>query len=759
MGTGPWWQDVLDGAFGGGWQHNVPKLFRSVRIDGVEATQAVQAWRSARHLSDPLDVVADNDVPLIAYKPLMVRAYLRSFGYTSPPGMRGRMRVRRQGSLFGLPALDVTLDQLNAPSVPARENPDYAAERGTLAATLNFLISAEHAAGALELELTIWEAGTPDVVVHSYTQALDVTLTQRLHVRGVFMDYNGPDQAGTGTLDLAAPTLADLAATSDATIASMPVAADAIFSSAGTLSWSTPLTGVATSPGGCSAEWYALNAALAEVKTEDGNRDDLVYMGFLPVGVPIANVGGCASHGVTSASNGEDITMAHEIGHGLGLGHAPCGDNGPDGDYPAYEPHDPSGSPGGRLGEYGLDPAAGDVKLPGERDYMGYCGGDWLSLYHYRKLIGVHALQPGSTNAAPELPHVPEWVDPWVWPWEELIDPLGPFVRRPFDPRRLRRAEPLVSVIGLLEDDHLSVLSVSRVRALPTLPGARRTGLVGHLIGSDRAPLASAPLMTLPAHGCGGGCGSGCGGPDGPRIVQALIPDRGEGTALSITRGAWADDRRGDVAEDRTSKTVWERSAPAARPVVGDLEVAVDGDRGEARWTSRAADGDVRFSLCVSYDQGRSWNALARKSGCGRGEDRITFDASALPGGEASFELRVHDGFHSVSTVSRPVRVPPRAPIVAITSPRQRAPLAPGAPLVLAAQIIDRGERGRRAAGRSAERVTWLLDGERVAQGRQAVAKQPHPGEHRLSVEVETAYGRAESAIRILVRGDDVRPA
>ena len=49
---------------------------------------------------------------------------------------------------------------------------------------------------------------------------------------------------------------------------------------------------MATAPGGCSTQWLSLNAAVAGVRTNDGNRNDVIYYGLLPNGVPIANVGG-----------------------------------------------------------------------------------------------------------------------------------------------------------------------------------------------------------------------------------------------------------------------------------------------------------------------------------------------------------------------------------------------------------------------------------------------------------------------------------
>src|SRR5829696_7692637 len=56
-------------------------------IQGVEVTQAIQHYESARHLTDPADRQPDNAVTLIAGKPAWVRVYVRSSwfsgGFTS----------------------------------------------------------------------------------------------------------------------------------------------------------------------------------------------------------------------------------------------------------------------------------------------------------------------------------------------------------------------------------------------------------------------------------------------------------------------------------------------------------------------------------------------------------------------------------------------------------------------------------------------------------------------------------------------------
>ncbi len=76
----------------------------------------------------------------------------------------------------------------------------------------------------------------------------------------------------------------------------------------------------------------------------------------------------------TSFSQALPTTVAHEIGHNMGLWHAPCGGaGGPD---PLY-PH-----PWGVIGAWGYDRENRRLVSPHAPDLMSYCGGQWISEYH-----------------------------------------------------------------------------------------------------------------------------------------------------------------------------------------------------------------------------------------------------------------------------------------------------------------------------------------------------------------------------------------
>lgn len=86
------------------------------------------------------------------------------------------------------------------------------------------------------------------------------------------------------------------------------------------------------------------------------------------------------------------VTLAHEMGHTMGLRHAPCG--GAAGPDPAYPFSD------ARTGAFGMDIAGGNViKIPTGTDIMSYCENQWVSVYNYRNVLSLRARSPNGVPA------------------------------------------------------------------------------------------------------------------------------------------------------------------------------------------------------------------------------------------------------------------------------------------------------------------------------------------------------------------------
>jgi len=711
-------------------------------IDGIEVTQAIQYYRADQHLTNANDRGADNSVRLVASKPAWARVYVRTGLLGSDGAVTGDLVIERQEYPFLLWTVIGTLSPQSPASIVTQSNPNYVTERSTLGSTLNFIIPATMMWGRMRITARIWrqDAGNTSPV-STWTEALDATLLQTLRLRGILINYNGPTSLNPGAplMNLPAPTLADLQATSAWTLTTNPVQSQGNYSSAGTMPWSTPLTGVATNPGGCSTQWLSLNAAVAQVKANDGNRTDLIYYGLLPAGTPIANVGGCESSGVSTGPNGQQVTMTHEVGHGAGLAHGPCGTPG-DPNYPAYEPYDPANSPTASLGEYGLDINNGTMHPPAEKDYMSYCGPVWISLYHHGRLINNAKFDPRIVGVKKFKP--PILVDPFLWPWEYIPDP-PPWERFPGDLRM--KAEKVISIVGVVtERRDVQVQSVMRVTALPAVADAQRTTFTAELVGKDGTIVARAPMMRLEGHGCG--CKDGHGSDDEPYAFQALVPNTEAGAALRIVH------RTSDEGED---VEIWRRRAPERQPKVSKFTVRLSEGAGIASWDAHGAgETPLEFSLQFSKDRGRSWNGLA----VGVRGTSFRFSLAELPSGPVIFRLLAHDGFYSTEATSRPIGLPRRAPTVSILHPQEGPMLVAGQPLRLwgavstaTGQLVD------------PENCEWRLDGKVVGRGTEVWVTTPTAGTHRCALTVDTDQGRSEAVVtfRSSVTGEpeDERPA
>lgn len=139
------------------------------------------------------------------------------------------------------------------------------------------------------------------------------------------------------------------------------------------------------------AGWQTLLERLTGLwSVEVGFGSPHLYLGIIPAGGPNGSwfQGGISGLGwlgyrvsvAVDMGEGTAVGAAHEIGHNFGRRHAPCGNpNNVDPNFPY---------PDGSIGVYGVDTSETELLDPHQaRDFMSYCGPEWVSDYTYEALI------------------------------------------------------------------------------------------------------------------------------------------------------------------------------------------------------------------------------------------------------------------------------------------------------------------------------------------------------------------------------------
>ena len=344
-------------------------------IEGIEATQATQFYKSSRHLHAPHSE-PDNSVPLIEQKHLAIRVYpdLQAPWWFPGSTVDGGVWFRR---------IDVsdtykTAFRLNSPITGRRA---LSIDRGNRNHTLNFRISDLYTRGRLIVYARVW---TDSWGARRYSpwfgRIFNFTAVPHVRIRAHGIHYQ------RGAINRPAPPLSDFLATGVYLRKTYPMSRFN-FVSYDVINFGGDLND--TSGGGCGAGWNALWNQLRALYFATGQ--DASHYGLMQKGIPTA-YGGCGGGNVGASFVGDGSIMAQELGHALDdRRHAPgCSAGDPDPNYPHYS-HPSSAT----IGEYGMDYATGAVYDPNiNNDFMGYCPDPWVSPYTYRTLINAVNNQP-----------------------------------------------------------------------------------------------------------------------------------------------------------------------------------------------------------------------------------------------------------------------------------------------------------------------------------------------------------------------------
>lgn len=685
----------------------------NLSVQGLEVTQAIQYYRANQHMTDPADRGPDNSLRLVTNKTAWVRTYLRSgqdpaFDNGQVVGISGTLIVeRRVGGVWSTVA---SIAPQNGPIVAEDSFVNYDAERGNINSTLNFVVPAAIMTGLLRFTVNVASPFQCPGNKSSGSAQVDVNLTQTLNAAFITIAYNGPDNAGTGTLNLPAPTLPQCQAETSWAMTTYPVSGTPNVRLAGTFVTNTPLNDPRSCPGCCSPNWQPLLQQVANLVALDQAANPggaWVYYGIVNGGIPV-NVPGCNGWGATGGLAGQPQTYAHEIGHQFGLPHARCGNAGNgNAAYPIYEPYDlPADPPGttnwtmASIGEYGLDINNGNIANPNNaEDFMSYCGPRWISLYTHNFLLNIAGLTPQviPTGSGAGSARVISDDEPGFERDETVI-------------------KPLIHMLGTIDiDGKVDVANVARIETRYLRGRGRQTGYIAQLLDADGRIIAQDNVYDYPAEGCQplpGEC-SECQEKQ-PILFKAMLNDVAPGASLRIVK-------RG--------KVVWERKGAAKPPVLGKVSAAL-GKEGELK-LSWKLDSESKEHAEVwvrwSNDDGCTWHALT----VGQRGTSLTIDAEQLPSGEVLFQFLAHDGFHTVSAVSGTVKLPPKPPAVSILYPRSSSRVYTDR------QVHLFGTASSFTGGAIAsDQVAWYLDGEFVANGFEVWVANPGKGRHEIRMQV-----------------------
>jgi hypothetical protein len=347
----------------------VPATSLNLTVAGLDPSQAVQT--------------ASQSVPLVAGRPLIVRVTVNVQNSSQPVlGVTAQLHGMRNG-----------VELANSPLSPFNIGGSFAAplapNRESFGDTLNFEAPADWTNGG---PLVLWAEVNPSRSVgestYSDNRSADLTLNfvnvPTLQIMLVPIAYQPNGQGPVMRPDLTSNNqgLTNLQALYPIADVQPTLHSEYLF------------TGVLTGNG-----WSQLLNQLTQMRNRElggaAGTSHLVYYGVVPQAAVVgltsftAGIGWVGGNILTSVGLEQSVGVAaHEIGHNLGLNHAPCGVAG-DPNYPFAD---------GRTGDVGVDVYHRQIHPPADKDFMSYCQPIWVSAYHYIKMLS--ALAPPALSAA-----------------------------------------------------------------------------------------------------------------------------------------------------------------------------------------------------------------------------------------------------------------------------------------------------------------------------------------------------------------------
>ena len=360
-----------------------------VAVDEISVFQAVKAT-----LVKEGALVATPNAPIIANRPAYVRVFVKATARTRPV-LEGELRVKRAGRE------DLVLRDSGKRVLPELDEEE-------VETTLNFSIPAEEmtADASFSFKAGVSTAGADVVTFPAEGGVVPFGASmssQKLRVKLVPVSY------ATASGAALTPAVTDLSVYRDTLYKLYPVASIEL-SVREPITWTSAID--ANGKG-----WDALLSNIVATRRADNVDRDVYYVGmFTPKATidefcdagrcvlglaPLAEereVGLRAAIVLGYGGNGTAGTMAHELAHAMGRGHAPCGaPAGVDDDFPYGT---------GSIGVWGYDILTKRLINPGRRyrDFMSYCGPEWVSDYTYRGIferMGVVTKQQVAIAAGP----------------------------------------------------------------------------------------------------------------------------------------------------------------------------------------------------------------------------------------------------------------------------------------------------------------------------------------------------------------------